>query len=399
MRNYGFPYKGSKNMLAERIVAGLPKAPILVDLFCGGCAVAHAALLTQKFGRVHVNDINPLCPELFYGAATGKYRDEKRWISRGEFFRLRGVDPYVTFCWSFGNNGRSYLYSKEIEPWKCALHYARVHGNNALLGAFGINSDGSRADIKAHHEEYKRKYIRWWLSQQKYSAEELDALIAKCKDDIVVQEEQLRQYLLRGLASSGLTQAEVGKRLGTQMQGHYFGRLQWAFPTEEHYNKMRTFMPALDKGYNEVIGLHRLWQSLERLQRLERLQSLQSLESLTTSFKSYEAVEIPNGSVVYCDIPYKGTDCYNGADFDHERFYQWAERQSVPVFISSYDMPRDRFDCVAEFAHRSRLSATANNAVKERIFVPKGQKERGCFARQLSLFEQPQQQASAEQSE
>ncbi len=441
MRNYGFPYKGSKNMLAERIVAGLPKAPILVDLFCGGCAVAHAALLTQKFGRVHVNDINPLCPELFYGAATGKYRDEKRWISRGEFFRLRGVDPYVTFCWSFGNNGRSYLYSKEIEPWKCALHYARVHGNNALLGAFGINSDGSRADIKAHHEEYKRKYIRWWLSQQKYSAEELDALIAKCKDDIVVQEEQLRQYLLRGLASSGLTQAEVGKRLGTQMQGHYFGRSQWQFPTEEHYNKMRTFMPALDKGYNEVIGLHRLWQSLERLQsleslqrleslerlqslerleslqrleslerlqslerleslqRLESLERLQSLESLTTSFKSYEAVEIPNGSVVYCDIPYKGTDCYNGADFDHERFYQWAERQSVPVFISSYDMPRDRFDCVAEFAHRSRLSATANNAVKERIFVPKGQKERGCFARQLSLFEQPQQQASAEQSE
>ncbi len=98
-------------------------------------------------------------------------------------------------------------------------------------------------------------------------------------------------------------------------------------------------------------------------------------------------------------FPYKGTDGYNGADFDHERFYQWAERQSVPVFISSYDMPRGRFDCVAEFAHRSRLSATANNAVKERIFVPKGQKERGCFARQLSLFEQPQQQASAEQSE
>ena len=130
-------------------------------------------------------------------------------------------------------------------------------GDFSLMEAFGIHTDGSRADIIAHKDEYKRKYIRWWLSRQEYTAEELDALIARCRGDIRVQEEELRQYLLRGLESSGLMQAEVGRRLGTQMAGHYFGRSQWEFPTEEYYNMMRTFMPALDKDYNEIIGLTR----------------------------------------------------------------------------------------------------------------------------------------------
>lgn len=55
---YGLPYKGSKNKLAERIVRLLPKRTNLVDLFCGGCAVSHAALLMGKYEHVHINDIN-----------------------------------------------------------------------------------------------------------------------------------------------------------------------------------------------------------------------------------------------------------------------------------------------------------------------------------------------------
>lgn len=102
----------------------------------------------------------------------------------------------------------------------------------------------------------------------------------------------------------------------------------------------------------------------------------------------YAEVEIPKDSVIYCDIPYQGTEEYIGVEqFDYDRFYRWAENQSEPVFISSYQMPPDRFDCIAEFSHRSTLSADSNNAVVERIFVPKHQKERGNIARQLSLFD------------
>lgn len=101
----------------------------------------------------------------------------------------------------------------------------------------------------------------------------------------------------------------------------------------------------------------------------------------------YEEVAIPEDSVIYCDIPYEDTNVYNKAEgFDYERFYQWCERQTQPVFISSYQMPEDRFDCIEEFTHRSTLSATANNLVTERIYVPKHQAERGNRIVQLTLF-------------
>ena len=122
--NYGLPYKGSKNKLAERIVDLLPKRTHLIDLFCGGCAVSHAALLKRKFQHIHINDLNWMCPTLFIDALNGKYENDTRWISREDFFRLRDTDPFVAIVWSFGNNMRSYLYRAEIEPLKRAIHYA-----------------------------------------------------------------------------------------------------------------------------------------------------------------------------------------------------------------------------------------------------------------------------------
>ena len=129
---YGLPYKGSKNKLAERIVRLLPKRTHLIDLFCGGCAVSHAALLMGKYEHIHINDINWMCPTLFIDALNGKYNDENRWISREDFFRLKDTDPYVAVVWSFGNNLRDYLYSKEIEPLKKAIHYAMFFSDYTL---------------------------------------------------------------------------------------------------------------------------------------------------------------------------------------------------------------------------------------------------------------------------
>lgn len=127
--NYGLPYKGSKNLIATKVLEHLPSAPVLVDLFCGGCAIAHAALLSGKFDKVIINDIEGGVSQLFLDAAQGKFKNETRWISREDFFRLRGTDSYVRYIWSFGNNGRDYLYSKSIEPYKKALHYAVFFGD------------------------------------------------------------------------------------------------------------------------------------------------------------------------------------------------------------------------------------------------------------------------------
>lgn len=120
-KKYGLPYQGSKSKLAERIVALLPPATHLYDVFAGGCAITHAALLSGKFKEIHANYISDSVT-LFEDALNGKYENESRWISREDFFRLKDSDPYVRIVWSFGNNQRSYLYSREIEPYKKAVH-------------------------------------------------------------------------------------------------------------------------------------------------------------------------------------------------------------------------------------------------------------------------------------
>lgn len=110
---YGLPYKGSKNKICEDILDVLPEATHFYDLFAGGCAMTHCAMLSGKYQDFTADDIEPECITLFKNAVGGKYRNEERWISRDMFFDLKDSDPYVKYCWSFGNNGNNYLYAPE----------------------------------------------------------------------------------------------------------------------------------------------------------------------------------------------------------------------------------------------------------------------------------------------
>ena len=161
--NYGLPYKGSKNKLATDILRLLPKKTHLIDLFCGGCAISHAAFLRKKYEHIHINDKNPLCPEFFLNALQGAYEDETRWISREDFFRLKATDPYVAFVWSFGNNLRDYLYSKEREGWKKALHYAIFFNDYSLGKEYGFDFSFLRPEA-----DYQTKYraLRAYIKRQ-----------------------------------------------------------------------------------------------------------------------------------------------------------------------------------------------------------------------------------------
>lgn len=119
--NYGLPYKGSKNSIAKWVISNLPASHTFVDLFAGGCAVTHAAILSGKFGRFIANDITEY-PQVFRDAIDGKYRNECRWISREDFFRLKDDDPYVRLCWSFGTGMQTYLYDPKVERFKKHMH-------------------------------------------------------------------------------------------------------------------------------------------------------------------------------------------------------------------------------------------------------------------------------------
>ena len=74
-------------------------------------------------------------------ALKGEFKNENRWISREDFNRLKDVDPYVSLCFSFGNNNNGYCYSREIEPLKKAVHYAICFNDFSLLKDLNIHID------------------------------------------------------------------------------------------------------------------------------------------------------------------------------------------------------------------------------------------------------------------
>lgn len=391
---YGLPYKGSKNKLAERIVSLLPKRTHLIDLFCGGCAVSHAALLRNKYEHIHINDINWMCPTLFIDALNGKYQNETRWISREDFFRLKDTDPYVAVVWSFGNNLRDYLYSKEIEPLKKAIHYAIFFRDYSLgkdLG-YDLSFIDPISDIQRRYAAVKRYFSQFGhFQQQSFEGG------AESSHQLQVEHVTRGGRIIEIAEHRGLRTAQYqppvlrGAKRISQIGNN---REAYKRPSELQHQECRSRVCGIQKKKidransateNEPTALHRL-QYRERQLSLPR-KSGGRFSNITSSVLDYAKVEIPKDSVIYCDIPYEDTNVYNKAEgFDYERFYDWCEHQTQPVFISSYQMPDDRFDCIEEFSHRSTLSATANNLVTERIYVPKHQKERGNRAIQLSLF-------------
>ena len=223
---YGISYKGSKNALVEKLIPLFPGRKNFYDLFCGGCAVTHGAILSGKFQNHIINDLNPLLPKLFWDATHGKYKNESRWIARDDFKKLKDTDGYIKYLWSFGNNGRSYLYSKEIEPWKKALHYARVHKDFSFLHDFGIETNNAdRITISRNKDEYKEKYIKWYVSNVLHSDYDIENLRLDLTRNIKQNSEKLRNYLIEGLKKANKRPCDVDRYLGTNgMAGHYFGK-------------------------------------------------------------------------------------------------------------------------------------------------------------------------------
>ena len=123
-KHYGVPYQGNKSRIADIIVSILPIGQRLVDLFGGGGAITHCAMLSDKWESFLYNDLNEMITGLFMDAVHGKYHDEHRVITREDFENLKETDAYVKYIWSFGNNGLAYLWGKEIEAIKCAACHA-----------------------------------------------------------------------------------------------------------------------------------------------------------------------------------------------------------------------------------------------------------------------------------
>ena len=120
------PYQGNKSRIADIIIKILPAGKRLVDLFGGGGAITHCAMLSGKWESFLYNDLNDMITGLFIDAVYGKFKDEHRVITREEFEDLKNTDAYVKYIWSFGNNGSGYLWGKDIEEIKCTACHSLV---------------------------------------------------------------------------------------------------------------------------------------------------------------------------------------------------------------------------------------------------------------------------------
>lgn len=115
-RNWGMPYMGSKNEIAWEVVQAMPKADVFVDLFCGGCAITHAAIVSKRWNKFVLNDIRPTA-DAFIRSIFTDLKEYERCVTRAEF--KRSEDIIVKMLWSFGNNCSGYLWGSDIEQIKC----------------------------------------------------------------------------------------------------------------------------------------------------------------------------------------------------------------------------------------------------------------------------------------
>lgn len=89
---------------------------------------------------------------------------------------------------------------------------------------------------------------------------------------------------------------------------------------------------------------------------------------------SYDKLEIPHQSIIYCDPPYEGTTKYKD-DFNHDDFWRWCRdkcKEGHQVFISEYNAPSD-FVCVWQKEIQSGLNVNTTKKGVEKLFVHESQ--------------------------
>lgn len=128
--NLGLPYKGSKNTIANQIVAQFPRAHSFLDACCGGGAVLEAAYLSGKFDRVDGIDIDEGIITLLNAVFRdfGKIDYEHKQLVTAERYkeavqtRATLEDAVDRFIASFGFNGYDYQWGEKRRHLKYLVH-------------------------------------------------------------------------------------------------------------------------------------------------------------------------------------------------------------------------------------------------------------------------------------
>lgn len=353
VRNFGLPYTGSKSRIAPWLMDMLPDCENFVDVFAGGCAVSHAMILSEKAKIITINDIKGDVIKLFLDALHGdleKYNPYK-WIDRTTFFEQKDNNPFIRLVYSFGNNGKNYLYSKEIEEYKHAVHLALTDDDwnsfNDLCPELAEKCKTELQNYPINHDDYSNSIEVRHLNFQKKCCETLREISENSWYSNVIQQNPFYRTSKKEWISHGKTGSKIVGARGNQ----------------EIFSITRI----------EKIAHTRVAQHLERVKRVQHLEAVNRIKTINnvpiinTSSVDYKLLDIPNGSVVFCDPPYKdSTVKYNNQKFNHEEFYEWCLEKAKynQVFVTEYNIEHPHFHLIGEKGRQISFNSQGSKGMK-----------------------------------
>lgn len=125
------------------------------------------------------------------------------------------------------------------------------------------------------------------------------------------------------------------------------------------------------KFFGGYSGYYTTKTGIQRNYIKERINNIlkQNLDGIKLVCSSYDALDIPANSIIYCDPPYNGTTKYKDS-FDSDAFWQWCRdkaKEGHTVYVSEYNAPED-FKCIWEKKINSNLGGTSKTAT-EKLFT------------------------------
>ncbi len=217
--------------------------------------------------------------------------------------------------------------------------------------------------------------------------------IAKEILPIILTERKESQYYIEPfVGGANIIDKVEGNRIGADLNKYLialFKKLQdgWMPPknvTKEEFEDMKINpqkYPDYLLGYvGFQLSYGAMWFSSYRRDNIgKRDYSLEAFNNVQKQVKniigikficaSYDEIEYPENSIIYCDPPYQNTSKYNAVtEFNHEKFWQWCRDMTLKghtVFISEYNAPED-FECIWEKKIRNGISKSFKDS--ERLF-------------------------------
>lgn len=370
VKNFGLPYTGSKSRIASWLMEMLPTCDNFVDVFAGGCAVSHAVILAGKAKVISMNDIKGDVIQLFLDALHGELKkyDPYSWIDRATFFEHKDSNPFIRLVYSFGNNGQDYLYSREIEDYKHAVHLALTEDDwssffvlcselaercKTELQKYPINNDDYSSSIKIRHLKFQKKCceVLREISNNNWNAD--------CIQQNPFYRTSKKEWISHG-------------KVGSKIVG--------ACGNQELFNTTRIQSIHADCFIERTQKIESI-QILQNFDRIKRIQHLEAVNRIKTindndiinfpiinkSSMDYRLLDIPNNSVVFCDPPYKGSDVrYNNITFDYKEFYEWCLEKAKhnDVFVTEYNIDHPHFQLIGEKGRQISLNGVGSKGMK-----------------------------------